>query len=92
MHVRSQRANTRACTLIDCINDKVQLAASKYRKLWKALLALIGEGDWATKLQLLSPRHIIGPHDSLEEESSSHSVRRAQDMQNGLGEGFRVTS
>jgi hypothetical protein len=92
MHVRGQRANTRARALIDRIDDKVQLAASKYRKSRKALLALIGEGDWATELQLLSPRHIIGPHDPLEEESSSHSVRRAQDMQNGLGEGFRVTS
>lgn len=91
MDVRSQWANTRAHTLIDCINNKVQLAASKYRKSWKVLLALIGEGDWATELQLLSPRHIIGPHNPLEEESLSHNVRWVQDMQNGLGEGFRVT-
>ncbi|KAG1902395.1 uncharacterized protein F5891DRAFT_1127683 [Suillus fuscotomentosus] len=84
LDIRGQRANTRACALIDCIDDK-------YTKSRKALLTLIGEGDWVTELQLLLPRHIVGPHDPLEEEPSSRTIRREQDMQNGLGEGFHVT-
>ncbi|KAG1869682.1 hypothetical protein C8R48DRAFT_746879 [Suillus tomentosus] len=92
LDIRGQRANTRARALIDRIDDKVRLAGIKYTKSRKALLTLIGEGDWVTELQLLLPRHIVGPHDPLEEEPSSRTIRREQDMQNGLGEGFRVTS
>ncbi|KAG2054274.1 hypothetical protein BDR06DRAFT_982471 [Suillus hirtellus] len=85
LDICGQWANTRAHALINHIDNK-------YMKLQKVLLTLIGEGDWVTELLLLLPRHIVGPHDPLEEEPSSCTIRREQDMQNGLGEGFCVTS
>jgi hypothetical protein len=57
----SQRANTRARSLINRFRDKISRCAERYRSARNALLSLDQDGDWQFHLQQLSAEDIRPP-------------------------------
>jgi len=49
-NIRGQNPNTRAKETLDCLEDKTKALAIKYRSARKALMELLGLGDWERSL------------------------------------------
>lgn len=65
----SQRAGTRARSLISRFTDKVNHSANRYRAARHALLALDAGGEWAQRLRELKAEHVKGPRRDDNDES-----------------------
>lgn len=60
---RGQHEGTRSRTIIDCVHQKAQAAAEKYRAARSARLALTGPGQWENKHRVLLDADIRGYQD-----------------------------
>jgi hypothetical protein len=65
----SQRANTRARSMITRFNDKISRCVDRYRAARTALLVLDPNGDWSIQLLELKPEHVKGPGRGKEDAS-----------------------
>ncbi|KAI0074003.1 hypothetical protein K474DRAFT_1677445 [Panus rudis PR-1116 ss-1] len=61
-----QKAHTRIRTLYDKFQQKIKLAAARYRTARKALEILDPNGDWKPRLRILNDSDICGPRDTEE--------------------------
>jgi hypothetical protein len=65
----SQKASTRAYTLISCFKDKTTCCANRYHQAYSTLVSLDPHGDWKAWLQPLNDEDIKGlgkDHDEAE--------------------------
>jgi hypothetical protein len=69
----SQRAGTRARTLITKFNDKASRCANRYRAAHSALVGLDPGGEWSKRLRVLKAEHIKGPR--RDEDDASEGRR-----------------
>ena len=60
-NVRGQNPNTRAKDTLDRLEDKTKSLAVKYRNSRKALLELLGPGDWEKSLRILRNGDLTTP-------------------------------
>ena len=65
----SQRAGTRAWSLITRFKDKIDRCANRYRAAHQALVELDPEGDWSKRLRKLKLEHVKGPCRDEDEKS-----------------------
>jgi hypothetical protein len=65
----SQRANTRARSMISRFQDKVQRCAERYRVARSALRRLDPTGPWLERFLELKPEHVKAPQRSEDDES-----------------------
>lgn len=65
----SQRANTRARSMISQFNQKIDQCAERYRAAWTALGILDPEGSWTQKFFQLKKEHVKTLGRNLDEES-----------------------
>ena len=65
----SQRAGTRARSLISRFQGKIDRCAERYRAARSALLNLDANGDWSQRLFELRKEHVKGPGRGTEDES-----------------------
>jgi len=70
----SQRAGTRARTLISRFKDKVARYVGRYRSAWSALLSLDSNGEWQLRLQQLSDNDVRAPGRSEDESEGNREV------------------
>jgi hypothetical protein len=70
----SQRANTRARSLISQFRSKVMRTANCYRAAYKALLVLDPNGEWITRLKELKDDDIKGPRRDEEEAEGTRQL------------------
>jgi hypothetical protein len=57
----SQRAGTRARSLITQFKDKIDRCADRYHAAHQALIGLDPQGDWSRRLRALRAEHVKGP-------------------------------
>jgi hypothetical protein len=101
-NVRGQKRYTRAAILIARMNDKINLAASKYRAARKALLSLRGSGHWERELRELKDQDICSPNsaeftiedanDVIGPDGRLKSKKQRDVIEKRLGEGRRLIS
>jgi len=101
-NIRNQNPNTRAQDTISRLEDKSKALAVKYRAARKALLALLGPGDWETHLQELKDGDLTtpdgheisieDPDDPFGPDGRELSKRKRADIKKGLGQGKKIVS
>ncbi|EDR12898.1 uncharacterized protein LACBIDRAFT_323718 [Laccaria bicolor S238N-H82] len=101
-NIRNQNPNTRAQDTISRLEDKSKALAVKYRAARKALLALLGPGDWETHLQELKDGDLTtpdghkisieDPDDLFGPDGHELSKRKRADIKKGLGQGKKIVS
>jgi hypothetical protein len=68
----SQRAGTRARSLITKFSDKASRCANRYRAAHTALVGLDPGGEWSKRLRILKAEHIKGPRRDEDDRSEGH--------------------
>ena len=101
-NIRGQNPNTRAADTMNRIEDKCKSLAVKYRATRRALLELIGPGDWERELKELNDGDLTTPDgtetsienasDEIGPDGRLLSKKRRVALERGLGEGRRVVS
>ncbi|KAG0695048.1 hypothetical protein DFH29DRAFT_985048 [Suillus ampliporus] len=62
-HIRGQRANTRASTVLNKVEQSMKTAVARYRRAWSAIKTLsvvLGKPNWEVKLPELRPADVRG--------------------------------
>lgn len=75
-NITGQRANTRARTMQKGIDDRVKLAAAKYRHAREAYLALKGPGEWESTLRILAAGDVRALNERAMTEHEKEEQRR----------------
>ena len=70
----SQRASTRARSLITRFKDKISRCANRYRAARAALVALDPDGSWKPRLRVLESKDIKGPGKDPDEAEGTRTV------------------
>ena len=101
-NVRGQNPNTRAKDTLDHLEDKTKSLAVKYRNSQKALLELLGPGDWEKSLRILrngdltTPDgmeiRIDDPNDPVGPDGRERSKKQRTIDKLGLGQGKKTVS
>jgi hypothetical protein len=65
----SQRANTRARSMITRFEEKIQRCVERYQSAWTALARLDPAGSWSERFLELKPGHVKGPGRGKDDES-----------------------
>ena len=96
-NVRHQNPSTRAQDTISHLEDKSKALMVKYRAARKALLALLGPGDWESHLQELKDGDLTmpdghkisieDPDDPFGPDGRELPKRKWADIERGLGQG-----
>ena len=94
--VRHVGPNTRCNALIKSHNSKLNRMVTKYRRAWKADIALIGEGDWQLYLKDLKQEDLRGLEDddpeTLKKKEAQRRKRRKKSKLATPAEGNRTQS
>lgn len=94
--VRHVGPNTRCNALIKSHDSKLNRMVTKYRRAWKAVVALIGEGDWQLDLKDLKQEDLRGLEDddpeTLKKKEAQRRKRRKKNKQPTPAEGNRIQS
>ncbi|EDR03963.1 uncharacterized protein LACBIDRAFT_330859 [Laccaria bicolor S238N-H82] len=101
-NIRGQNPNTRAKDTLDRLEDKTKSLAVKYRNSRKALLELLGPGEWEKTLRKLSKGDlttpdgeeisIYDPNDPVGLDGRERSKKQRKIDKLGLGQGKKTVS
>ena len=101
-NLRGQNPNTRAKDTLDRLEDKTKSLAVKYRNGRKALLELLGPGDWEKTLRKLSNGDLTTPDgmeisiddpiDPVDPDGRQRSKKQRTADKLGLGQGKKTVS
>ena len=80
----SQRAGTRARSMVSRFKEKIDRCAESYQAAWNALTKLNPEGAWSQRLQRLTSAHIRTLGRGLDDESEGRREVH-EDVKEGLG-------
>ena len=102
LNVRGQNPNTRAKDTLDRLEDKTKSLAVKYRNSRKALLELLGPGDWEKSLRILRNGDLTtpdgmeisidDPNDPVGPDGHERSKKQRKIDKLGLGQGKKTVS
>jgi hypothetical protein len=101
-NIRGQNPNTRAKDTLDRLEDKTKSLAVKYRNSRKALLELLGPGDWEKALRTLRNGDLTtpdgmeisidDPNDPVGPDGRERSKKQRTIDKLGLGQGKKTVS
>ena len=101
-NIQHQNPNTWAQDTLNCLEDKSNALAVKYRMACAALLKLMGPGDWENQPRELNhgdlttpDRHEISiknPDDPFRADGWELSKKKQANIEKGLGQGKKVVS
>ena len=101
-NIRGQNPNTRAKDTLDRLEDKTKSLAVKYRSARKALMGLLGPGDWEKSLRKLTNGDLTTPDgmeisiddpvDPIKPDGRERSKKQRTAAKLGLGQGKKAVS
>ena len=98
-NIRGQNPNTRAKETLDRLEDKTKALAVKYRSARKALMELLGPGDWERSLRILRNGNLTTPDgmeisidDPIKANGREHLKKQRTAAKLGLGQGKKSVS